>query len=351
MSKKMMLTLSLALVLGFGAFAQNYRILVQPAGSKEWGFADLTGNLVIDAKYKKIIGFSNEGYAALYDAKAKQFGFININGEPLATEIKDYKLIEVFGFGMKGFKDGFAAVKLDDKWGFLNTEGKLAIPAKYDKVTLFDKGYTTAKVGEKFVVVDLHAAEFPVDIPGLVDVNDFSELFASFRTEADKVGFIDGHGNVVIEAKYLAAGDFRGGLAWAKDATGQVGYINDKAEWVVEAKFEVGKNFDPETGLARIKYNDKWAYVNKAGEVSYINDSDIYEDFFNGLARGKKGEKFGFFNAKMEWVIPAQFDGARDFQNGYAAVKKGELWGVIDVTGKMVIEPKFEDIKDVEVIN
>ena len=348
--KKMILSLSLTFLVGFGAVAQDYRILVQPAGVKEWGFADLTGNLVIDAKYKKIIGFSDEGLAALYDAKAKQFGFININGEALSTEIKDYKLIEVFGFGMKGFKDGFAAVKVDEKWGFLNTEGKLAIPVKYDKVTLFDKGYATAKVGEKFVIVDLHAAEFPVDIPGLVDVNDFSELFASFKTDGDKVGFIDGHGNVVIEAKYLAAGDFHGGLAWAKNASGKVGYINDKGEWVVEAKFETGKNFDPETGLARVKNGDKWAYVNKAGEVSYINDSDIYEDFFNGLARGKKGEKFGFYNSKMEWAIPAQFDGARDFKNGYAAVKKGELWGVIDTTGKMIIEPKFEDIKDVEVI-
>jgi hypothetical protein len=350
MNKKTFLTLCMVMLIGFSAIAQNYRILVQPAGVKEWGFADLTGSLVIEAKYKKVIGFSADGFAALYDAKAKQFGFININGEPLATEVKDFKLIEIFGFGMKGFKDGFAAVKIDDKWGFLNTEGKLAVPAKYDKVTLFDKGYATAKIGEKFVIVDLHAAEFPVDIPGLVDVNDFSELYASFKTEADKVGFIDGHGNVAIEAKYKAAGDFHGGLAWAKTAEGLVGYINDKGEWVIEAKFEGGKNFDPESGLARIKNGDRWGYVNKSGEVTYMNDSDLFEDFFNGLARGRIAGKFGFYNSKMEWVIQPQYDGARDFKNGYAAVKKGELWGVIDAAGKMVIEPKFEDIKDVEVI-
>ena len=126
--------------------------------------------------------------------------------------------------------------------------------------------------------------------------------------------------------------------------------VGDILLYLKKEKEKLGKNFDPETGLARVKNGDKWAYVNKAGEVSYINDSDIYEDFFNGLARGKKGEKFGFYNSKMEWAIPAQFDGARDFKNGYAAVKKGELWGVIDTTGKMIIEPKFEDIKDVEVI-
>jgi hypothetical protein len=350
MNKKMIFTLSLALVLGFSAFAQEYRILVQPAGVKEWGYADLTGNLVIEAKYKKCIGFSADGYATFYDAKTKKFGFINTKGEPLATEVTDFDLIDVLGFGIKGFKNGFVAVKIIDKWGFMDTDGKLAIKPKYDKVTLFDKGYASVKMGSRYFVVDSHGAEFPVDIPGLVDVNEFSDLFASFKTEADMVGFIDGHGKVAIEAKFKAAGDFRGGLAWAKNAAGNVGYINEQGEWVIDAKFEAGKNFDPETGLARVKYADKWAYVNKAGEISYMNESDLFEDFFSGLARGRIAGKFGFYNAKMEWVIPPQFDGARDFKNGYAAVKKGELWGVVDVTGKMVIEPKYEDIKDVEVI-
>jgi hypothetical protein len=350
MNKKMIFTLGLALVLGFGAFAQNYRILVQPAGSKDWGFADLSGKLVIDAKFKKVISFSEDGYAAYYDAKTKQFGFIDINGGALATAVSDFKLPEVFGFGMKGFKGGFAAVKVVDKWGYLNTEGKLVILAKYDKVTPFDQGYATVKLGDKFLVVDQNAAEFPVDVAGLADVNDFSELLASFKTDADQVGFIDGHGKVAIEARFKAAGDFSGGLAWAKDATGTVGYINEKGEWVIAPKFESGKNFDPETGLARVKNGDRWGYVNKAGEVSYMNDSDLFEDFFNGLARGRKAGKFGFYNSKMEWVIQPQYDGARDFKNGYAAVKKGDLWGVIDANGNMVIEPKYEDIKDVEVI-
>ncbi len=48
---------------------------------------------------------------------------------------------------------------------------------------------------------------------------------------------------------------------------GTVGYINGKGEWVIEPAFEGGKNFDPETGLARVKTAVNWAYVNKSGEV------------------------------------------------------------------------------------
>lgn len=346
----MILTFSLAILLGFSTFAQIYRILVQPVGAKEWGFADLSGKIVIDAKYKKIIGFSEDGFAAFYDAKEKQFGFINVNGENLSTEVKDFKLIEVLGFGMKGFNDGMAPVKVDDKWGFLNREGKLAIPAKYEKVTIFKSGFASVQRDGKFFVVDKSGAEFQVDVPGIADLNDFSEMLASFKTAADLVGFVDGAGKVVIEAKFKAAGDFYGGLAWARHTNDKVGFINQQGEWVLEPQFEVGKNFDPECGVVRVKTGDKWAYVNKSGEMMYMNDSDLFEDFANGLARGKKNDKFGYFNAKGEWAIQPQFDGARDFKNGYASVRKGEIWGVIDVTGKMIIEPKFEDIKDVEII-
>jgi hypothetical protein len=350
MKTKMILALSLAFMLGISAIAQNAVILVQPAGVKEWGYADLTGNLIIEAKYKKCIGFSEDGLAAIYDGKLKQFYFINIKGETLSTEVTDFKLIEILLFGMKGFNDGFAAVEINEKWGFLNTEGKLAIPAIYDKVTIFNDGYAAVQRDGKFFSVDGNSAEFPVDIPGIEDLNDFSEQLATFRLADDKVGFVDGTGKVVIEAKFQAAGDFRGGLAWAKNNAGLVGYINPQGAWVIEPKFEAGKNYNAQSGLARVKTAETWAYVNAKGEMMVMNDSESWDDFSCGLARGKKGGKFGFFNAKGEWAIQPQFDGARDFKNGYASVRSGELWGVIDKTGNWVIKPKFEDIKDVEII-
>jgi hypothetical protein len=64
---------------------------------------------------------------------------------------------------------------------------------------------------------------------------------------------------------------------------------------VIEPKFEAGKNFDPVSGLMRVKSGDKWGYSNKSGDIAYMYDSELFEDFSDGLARGKKGDKFGFF--------------------------------------------------------
>jgi len=344
------ITLILFSLFGISAFAQNYAILVRPAGVKEWGYANLKGDMIIDAKYKKCIGFSEEGYAAIYDGGAKQFFFINLKGESLPTEITGFKLIEILGFGMKGFYDGFAAVKVGDRWGFLNTDGKLAIPVKYEKVTVFNSGYAAVQRDKKFFVLDHKGTEFPVDFAGIVDLNEFSEKLASFKTDAGLIGFIDGTGKIVIQAKFQSAGDFHGGLAWAKSTSGKIGYIDPKGEWVIEPKFEAGKDFDLQSGLMRVKSGDKWGYSNKSGDVSYMYDSELFEDFSDGLARGKKGDKFGFFNNKMEWAIKPEFDGARDFKNSYASVEIGDLWGVVDKTGNWVIKPKFDEIKDVELV-
>lgn len=346
----MTLSLLLTLLLGFSAFAQTYVVLVRPVGVKEWGYANLKGDLIIEAKYRKCIEFSENGLAAIYDAKLKQFYFINLKGETLQTEITDFKLQEVFGFGMKGFSNGFAPVKQNEKWGYLNTAGKLAIPAKYDKVTSFNRGYATVQRDGKFFVLDQNGVEFSVDVPNLADLNNFSGKLASFKTADGLVGFVDGSGKVAIQAQFQSAGDFHGGMAWVKNSSDKVGYINAKGDWALEPKYEAGRSFEPESGLARVKTGDKWAYVNKAGEFMYVNDSETVEGFSNGLAKGKKNEKFGFYNNKGEWTIQPQFDAARDFKNGYASVKSGEKWGIIDKTGKWVVEPTFEEMKDVELV-
>jgi len=352
MKKKTLLSFSLILLLASGAFSQTYVTQVKPVGNKKWGYATLDGKIIIEPQFDKCYEFSSSGYAPIYDSKAKQYYFINLKGERLATEIKDFKLIEgaLFGFDLKGFEDDLIPVRQGEKWGYLNSDGKLAIPSKYDEVTDFGGGHALAKTGAKYVVLNTQGAESPVDGSGILDIKPFSESLAPFRAADKKFGFIGENGKIAIPAQFESVGYFKGGLAWAKTADKKLGYIDSKGQWVIKPQFDAGKNFEAESGLARIKTGDKWGYITKSGEVTYLKDTDIYEDFSDGLARGRKNEKFGFLNNKGEWAIEPQFDGSRDFKNGYASVKKGEKWGVIDKTGKWVIEPTFEGIRDMELV-
>lgn len=349
MKKRAILAFSFCLV-SLYSFAQTLVTQVKPAGNKKWGYATLDGTIIIQPQFDKCYEFSEYGLAPIYDGKERQYYFINLKGERLNTEVKEFKMIDNFGFDLKGFEDGLVPIKQGDKWGYLNTQGKLAIPAKYDHVDDFSGGFAPVKTGEKFVIVDTQGNEIAVD-GAVTDMRKFSESLAPYRAADKKFGFVGTDGKIAIPAQFESVGYFKNGLAWAKAAGKNVGYINTKGEWVIKPDFQVGKEFEEESGLARIKTSDdKWAYVSKSGELTFLKGTDIFEDFSNGLVRGKQGGKFGFLNAKGEWVIKPEFDGCRDFKNGYAAVQKEKSWGIIDKSGKWIIEPKFDGIKDMELV-
>lgn len=349
MKKKILFSFIALVLVTCNAFSQTYITQVKPVGQKKWGYATLNGELVIQARFEKCYKFSSEGLAAIYDTDQRQYYFINTKGEKLSTEISGYKLIDGFGFDLEGFTDGLVPVRIGSLWGYMNNQGKLTIPAKYDEVSAFNGGFSVAKAGDKYVVLNTKGEESPTDIK-VADAKHFSEGLAPFRTAEKKFGFIGTDGNAAIGAQFQSVGYFNNGMAWAKSADGILGFINTKGEWVIKPQFDVGKDFDIESGMARVKKDDKWGYVNKQGEMMYVNDTDLWGDFSNGLASGRKNGLVGFFNKTGEWVIKPQFDAVRDFKNGYAAAKKDDKWGVIDKTGNWVMQPTYDGIKDMELV-
>ena len=347
---KTLFIITLSFIMSVGAMAQTYITQVKPYGQKLWGYVDQDGKAVTEAIYKKCYHFDGDGLAPIYESK--QFIFINTKGEILETEIKGFKLIEGFiGFGgVQGFHDGMVAVVKGKKWGFLNLEGKIAIELKYDEVSVFNEGFAIARIGEDFYVINKIGEETLIEGDNFADIKRFSEGLAPFINNDKMGGCINTNAKVSISADFLSVGYFVGGIAWAKDANKKVGYVNKKGEWLVEPQFDATKNFDPVSGLARVKTNGLWAYTNKSGEILYV-DTESWGDFSEGLSRGKKGGKTGFYNNKGEWVIAAQYEAGRDFKNGFAAVKKGGKWGFINMKGEWILEPQYAAVKDLERIN
>ena len=348
---KTLIIFALSIMMSIGAMAQTYIIQVKPYGEKLWGYVDQSGKTVIAPVYKKCYEFADNGLAPVYESK--QFGFINTKGEKISTEIKGFKLIEGFiGFGgVQGYHDGMVAVVKGKKWGFLNTEGKVAIELRYNEVSIFNDGFAIAVSGGDFFIVNKSGEETKIEGDDFVDVKHFSEGLAPFTNSDKASGYINTSGKIAIPAQFLTVGYFSDGLAWAKDTDKKVGYINKTGKWVINPQFDAAKNFDPVSGLARVKTEGKWAYVDKNGKIIHMDDTETWGDFKDGLARGKKDGKTGFYNTKGEWVITPEYEGGRNFKNGYAAIKKGDKWGFIDKAGNRVIEPQFAAVKDFEKVD
>lgn len=328
---------------------QRYIAQVKPAGQELWGYMSSTGEMVVPPTYKGCFRFNESGYAAVQDPATKNGAFINTKGERLATEVGAFQLISSFGGGdVQGFSCGLAPVKVGETWGFLNTEGKLAVQPVYDKVDAFESCLSTVMKGKKLFILTAEGKETPVADAGIVDVKSFTDGLAPFKTKDKLHGFMNGDQQVVIPATFLSVGYFSNGLAWAKDKSEKVGFIDKQGQWVIAPTFEAAKEMDPVSGLARVKSGETWYYVDRGGREVRPSGATGLGDFSEGLAEAKQGELTGFLGPDGNWAIQPQFQGARAFKNGFAAAKRGEVWGYIDTKGNWVIEPRFDAVKDME---
>ena len=74
-------------------------------------------------------------------------------------------------------------------------------------------------------------------------------------------------------------------------------------------------------------------------------DLSIFENIYNfsdGLARIKQNGKYGYIDKSGKIVILPQFDETSDFSDGMAVIKKNDKYGYIDKNGSIIIQPQFE---------
>jgi hypothetical protein len=333
-----------ALLMASQSFAQSPLAQAKAAGTSNWGYINTKGDYVIAAQFADCDAFSADGLAPIFDKKAKTSYFIKPNGEKLNTEVATFRLKDILGFGTQGFENGMCPVQVDKSWGYMSSDGKMTVPAKYEKVQEFNGNHGVTAKGGKFFIIDKKGGEKAVDVAGVLDVRHFSDGLAPIKV-GENWGFISTDGSVAIVPSFKSVGYFSEGMAWAKNTAGQTGFIDKEGNWAIEAKFEATKDFS--NGLARVK-SGTWTFVDKTGKQIDTPAADSFGDFSDGLAYCKSADKVGFIDKTGKLVIAQEFLAVRDFKNGYADAKQGEKWGFIDKTGKWAIEPKFDAVKDFE---
>ena len=113
--------------------------LAPVAVGKKWGYVNTSGKIVIEPNYNDAEIFSEDGLAPV---KEGDWGFIDTTGKLV---IPTNYAITAGGLGMfkggdsKGFINGVARVKNNNKWGFIDKTGKVLGNTWYDNAELFQK--------------------------------------------------------------------------------------------------------------------------------------------------------------------------------------------------------------------
>lgn len=258
------------------------------------GYIDKQGKIVIQPQFERAYPFS-EGIARvkLLDNNSLRSGFITQTGEILFTH--------PFLSDSRDFCEGLAAVKIGNKWGYIDRQGKIKIPPQFMGAQDFSEelaavidvrgkwGYIS-KTGY-FVI----PPKFNPVLEFTTPPSKFSEGLAAVGADdgTKRWGYINKKGELAIEPRfdsgYAGCGSFSEGLAWVtvgceleqRDiTTGKYGYIDKEGKFVLEPYFDFASDFSH--GLAKVQIDDssfvergKWGYINKSGQFvwqwMYVN--------------------------------------------------------------------------------
>lgn len=112
-------------------------------------------------------------------------------------------------------------------------------------------------------------------------------------------------------------------------------------EAIIKPKYDDADRFYE--GLAGVKLNNKWGYIDNTGKEVIPFKYERAGYFFEGLASVKFSSQWGFIDKTGSEVIPFKYEGAGEFREGLAVVKLYGKFGFIDKTGREVITIKYDN--------
>jgi hypothetical protein len=123
------------------------------------------------------------------------------------------------------------------------------------------------------------------------------------------------------------------------------GAIDQSGNWLFKPKNLVLKDFYD--GVALVKLNNGWQYVNTKGEIISVNKPyQCQHDFSEGMARVHENRTWGYIDVSGNYAIEPRYEAAKDFSEGLAAVQIDTKWGYIDHGGNLIIKPSFDGAWD-----
>lgn len=274
--------------------------LIKSADGK-YGYIDESGKIVIAPQYKYASVFS-EGMAAVTRPDQK-IEFIDKTGKSVFTLDESIEKADPFNEGM-------ARVEVNDKYGFINKQGKLVVSPQYDNADIFSEGLAPVetKVGDKL-----------------------------------KHGFIDKDGKVVISPQFDGADPFFDDRALIKIDT-SYGYIDKQGRIVITPQY--GEAFEFTENYAAVKQGDLWGFIDKDGKMVISPQFKFVYPFTSsglGVVQSTSNSKYGAIDRSGKMVINPQYDNIIGFYDHVAIIKQDDKYGLIDDKGKPLVTAIYKD--------
>jgi hypothetical protein len=229
----------------------------------------------------------------------------------------------------------------EDKFGFINVNGKVVVPAQtYDETYPYSEGMALVRVKDRYGYVDHTGA---LVIPVVFSIaNDFSCCGLASVAKDSFWGFVDRQGREVLRGGLSVFHNrFSEGLLPLENDYGRWGVTDSRGRLVLDYQFDfIGGDFCD--GMVTAKSNDKWGAID-------FNGRWVIEPVYKSLRSLSQG-RFWFTNEKGEGGLLSldgdefPIPGVRHispFNDGISVAALADHRSyLIDLYGKVVFDPR-----------
>lgn len=176
--------------------------------------------------------------------------------------------------------------------------------------------------------------------------NETGWIRMSLKTP-NKWGYINKDSLVVIPFVYDFINPFKNGLAFVE---------NDKKKFfITKQNLKLKGDYDEvrifSEGLASVKRNNKWGFINPNGQLIITPKYDEVDYFRpSGLCAVKNAGLWGFINKSGKEIISVIYpDVTQQMTDQNVIVKKNNKWAIFDNTGKQLSNFIYDDVKRTDI--
>lgn len=282
-----------------------------------YGYLNELGEEIIPAIYNSGTQFTSN-YAYVTDKKNGKV--IDVNGNVLSQG--DFENIyQNIG--------EYALVSKDLKWGIINKNCEYIVDPKYNLIV------PPFEAEDPIVVQNIGEGAGYIDLYGNIIVDLIYDQTYPFKNgygevkENNKYGMVDDMGNTILHTNYDKIKCTTINDVFILKNEGKTGLFK-KSEIIFDIVYDDIKIFDNE-GLAILIKNDIKILADLEGNIikDNIAINDMHLGFSEGLLAVKSNDKWGFIDKAGEIIIPYTYDDVGDFLYGYAKVKTEKGWTYI----------------------
>ena len=226
---------------------------------QKYGLLNEFGKRVIKPEFDEISELQSD--SIYYARSGAAYSFITKSGKIMVS--KDPRFQEIHDMA-----EEFIGVKIDNRWGFVDINGKLRIANRYENVGPYNEGLAPIRILNRW-------------------------------------GYVNKREEIIVQPAYDTVYSFEGGICEVVKK-GRYGLINAQGKITLECEYDDISRI--RTGGFLIVKDEKIGLAGKDGRLLILPRFDKVMDLDNGYVIASRNGKYGMFSNNGVSIIPMIFD-------------------------------------------